>query len=313
MEMILLGILVFLVLFLLSMMKVVRPTQRALVERMGHYHRFWDAGIHFRIPLIERIYPVNVTERMVDAEQQQIITNDNLNANVDAQVYFKVRSDEDSVKSSLYHVNNYEWQIVNLARTTLRDIIGQMPFKQVNSERSTLNKKLAEELKKETSAWGIDVIRTELKEIDPPQDVQETMNKVLKAENEKFAAVDFATARETEADGIKRAHIKEAEGIAQAIRLRADAQANAIKLVSDAAEMHFKERAEAQRKLEVIEKTLSEGTKWVIPTDSSLLNILNLGGASHDGKRPRDSDDNLDDYSVNAALSQLTDIVKKKK
>ncbi len=209
MDTLLVGLIVFLILLFLSTLKIVRPTHRALVERMGRYSRFWNSGVHFRIPIIERVYPINITERMVNAESQQIITNDNLNATVDAQVYFKVKPDEDNVKNSIYNVNNYEVQIVNLARTTLRDTIGQMPFKQVNSERSKLNQKLAEELKKETKSWGIDIVRTELKEIDPPQDVQETMNKVLKAENEKIAAVDFATARETEADGVKRAAIKE--------------------------------------------------------------------------------------------------------
>lgn len=283
MDTLLIGLIVFVILLFFSTLKVVRPTQRALVERMGRYNRFWDSGIHFRIPIIERVYPINVTERMVDAEPQEIITNDNLNARVDAQVYFRVRSDEQNVKNSVYNVNNYEVQIVNLARTTLRDTIGQMPFKQVNSERSKLNQKLAEELKRETKSWGIDIVRTELKEIDPPKDVQETMNKVLKAENEKIAAVDFATARETEADGVKRAAIKEAEGAAQAIKLKAEAQANAIKVVSESAEKYFQQRAEAQRKLEVLERTLGTGTKWVIPANSSLLNILPLAdkGGKH--------------------------------
>ena len=203
MEVILLSLLVVLVLFFLMSIQIVRPTHRALVERMGHYSRFWDQGVHFRIPILEKVYRVDITERMVEAEPQQIITNDNLNANVDAQVYFKIKADEDSVKKSIYNVQNYEWQIVNLARTTLRDTIGQMPFKQVNSERSKLNRKIAEQLKIETNNWGIEIVRTELKEIDPPEDVQETMNKVMKAENEKVAAIDFATARETEADGVK--------------------------------------------------------------------------------------------------------------
>lgn len=295
MEAILLGILIVLVLVFLMSIKIVRPTHRALVERMGHYSRFWDQGVHFRIPILEKVYQVDITERMIDAEPQQIITNDNLNATVDAQVYFKVRADEENVKKSLYNAQSYEWQIVNLARTTLRDTIGQMPFKQVNSERSKLNKKIADELKTETANWGIEIVRTELKEIDPPEDVQETMNKVMKAENEKIAAVDYATARETEADGVKRASIKEAEGIAQAIKLKADADATAIKMVSEAAEKYFKNRAEAQRRLQVIEKTFSEGTKWVVPANSSLLNILQLEG----GKKGRSDD--LDEITAAVA------------
>ena len=137
---------------------------------------------------------VNTTEQMVDAQPQEIITNDNLNARVDAQVYFKVKDDEASVKSSQYHVNNYQSQIVSLARTTLRNIIGTLTLKSANSERDNINGALLRTLSKETMSWGMSIVRTELKEIDPPQDVQETMNKVVKAENEKVAALDFANA-----------------------------------------------------------------------------------------------------------------------
>jgi len=108
---------------LFSGVNIVRPTHRGLIERLGRYNRFADSGFHWTIPFIEKIYLVNVTEVMVDAEPQEIITNDNLNARVDAQVYFKVKNDEQSVKSAVYHVNNYQYQIVNLARTTLRNII----------------------------------------------------------------------------------------------------------------------------------------------------------------------------------------------
>ncbi|MDD3736847.1 MAG: SPFH domain-containing protein, partial [Bacteroidales bacterium] len=104
--------------------KIVRPTHRALIERLGKYHHFANPGFHWIIPVIDKIYRVNVTEQMVDAEPQEIITNDNLNASVDAQVYFRVKADEESVKGSIYNVNNFRWQIVNLARTTLRNIIG---------------------------------------------------------------------------------------------------------------------------------------------------------------------------------------------
>ena len=177
---------------------------------------------------------VNITEQMVDAQPQEIITNDNLNARVDAQVYFKVKADEESVKASQYNVTNYENQIVNLARTTLRNIIGTLTLKSANSERGKINGELRTTLK-ETQNWGIEILRTELKEIDPPQDVQETMNKVVKAENEKIAAVDFATATETQADGQRRAEIKKAEGIKQAKILAAEGEAQAIKLVNEAA------------------------------------------------------------------------------
>lgn len=254
--------------------RIVRPTHRGLIERLGKYHRFAQPGFHWVIPVIERMFLVNVTEQMVNAEPQEIITNDNLNAKVDAQVYFKVKVDEDSVKGSQYNVNNYAWQIVNLARTTLRNIIGTLTLKSANSERGRINADLHRTLLEETKTWGIEIVRTELKEIDPPKDVQETMNKVVKAENEKIAAIDFASARETVADGEKRAKIKEAEGIKQAKILSAEGEAEAIKLVNEAAEKYFVGNAQILRKLQAMEAALKDNAKVVVPAGTDLVNVI---------------------------------------
>jgi regulator of protease activity HflC (stomatin/prohibitin superfamily) len=266
-----LGIAVFI--FFLGI-RIVRPTHRGLIERLGKYNRFASAGFNWLIPLIEQVYLINVTEQMVDAEPQEIITNDNLNAKVDAQVYFKVKPDEENVKNSVYNVNNYQWQIVNLARTTLRNIIGTLTLKSANSERGKINSELHKTLMSETSSWGIDIVRTELKEIDPPKDVQETMNKVVKAENEKISAVDFATATETVADGQKRAEIKKAEGIKQARILQAEGESEAIKLVNEAAEKYFVGNAQVLRKLEAVEKAISNNAKIVVPSNTELVNVI---------------------------------------
>jgi regulator of protease activity HflC (stomatin/prohibitin superfamily) len=254
--------------------RIVRPTHRGLVERLGKYHRFASPGFNWIMPVIEQMYQVNTTEQMVDAEPQEIITNDNLNARVDAQVYFKVKTDDVSVKSSQYNVNNYQWQIVNLARTTLRNIIGTLTLKSANSERGKINSELHKTLMEETGSWGIEIVRTELKEIDPPKDVQETMNKVVKAENEKISAIDFATATETVADGQKRAEIKKAEGIKQARILEAEGEAEAIKLVNEAAEEFFVGNAQVLRKLEAVEKSLQNNAKIVIPANTELVNVI---------------------------------------
>jgi len=262
------------VLLFLVGIRIVRPTQRGLIERLGKYHNFANPGFHWIIPIIDRLYMVNVTEQMVDAEPQEIITNDNLNASVDAQVYFRVKADEESVKGSIYNVNNYRWQIVNLARTTLRNIIGTLTLKSANSERGKINSDLYKTLHNETQGWGIEIVRTELKEIDPPKDVQETMNKVVKAENEKIAAVDSATAAETVADGIKRAKIKEAEGYKQSKILHAEGEAEAIKLVNEAADKYFVGNAQLLRKLEALEASLGDNAKIVIPTGTELVNII---------------------------------------
>ncbi|HMF72984.1 MAG TPA: SPFH domain-containing protein [Flavitalea sp.] len=262
-----------LLLFFLGV-KIVRPTHRGLIERLGKYHKFAKPGFHWIIPFIDKIYVVNTTEQMVDAQPQEIITNDNLNASVDAQVYFRVIETEDTVKSSQYNVNNYKLQIVNLARTTLRNIIGTLTLRSANSERGKINAELHSTLKNETASWGIVIVRTELKEIDPPRDVQETMNKVVKAENEKIAAIDYATAAETVADGVKRAKIKEAEGYKRAQVLHAEGEAEAIMLVNEAADKYFTGNAQLLKKLETVEASLKLNSKIVIPAGTELVNII---------------------------------------
>ena len=262
------------VLVFFSGVRVVRPTTRGLVERLGKYKQLAMPGFNWIIPLIDRMYLVNVTEVMVNAEPQEIITSDKLNARVDAQVYLKVKSDEDSVKASQYNVFNYQYQIVNLARTTLRNIIGTLTLKSANSERGKINSELQRTMREETMHWGIEIVRTELKEIDPPKDVQETMNKVVKAENEKVAAVDFATATETMADGARRAEIKKAEGIKQAKILEAEGEAQAIQLVNNAADKYFVGNAQLLRRLIMVETALSANTKIVIPANTELVNII---------------------------------------
>ncbi len=265
-----------------------RPIHRGLVERFGKYNRFYQPGFHIRIPMVDRVVKVNITEQMINAEAQEIITRDRLNAKVDAQVYFRVKEDEENVKASQYNVNDHKVQIVALARTTLRNIIGTLDLKVANSERNTINNQLLETLRVETARWGIDIVRTELKEIDPPKDVQETMNKVVKAENEKIAAVDFATATETQADGQRRVAVKQAEGIRQATILEAEGKAEAIKLVNEAAEKYFIGNAQLLKKLETAQAALENNAKVLIPEGSSLVNLIgNLAGTEEGRARPK--------------------------
>ena len=269
------GVIVVIVIVVLAMgIRIIRPTHRGLVERLGKYDRYCNPGLHIIIPGLERLFQVDVREALVEAQPQTIITNDNLNAKVDAQVYLKVKADEEDVKASQYNVTNYENQIVNLARTTLRNIIGTLTLKSANSERGRINEELRGTLKNETASWGIEILRTELKEIDPPVDVQETMNKVVKAENEKIAAVDYATATETQADGQRRAEIKKAEGIKQAKILAAEGEAQAIKLVNEAAEQYFIGNAQILRKLETVEKAFWQNAKIIVPANGELVNVV---------------------------------------
>lgn len=267
----------------ISGFRTIRPTERGLIERFGKYNRFAKSGLNWLIPFgIEKMYQVNITETMVDAQPQEIITKDKLNAMVDAQVYYKVKTDEQNVKNSIYNVNNCKVQIVSLARTTLRNIFGNMNLNEANSQRDVINNQLLQTLIKETGNWGIDIVRTELKEISPPKDVQETMNKVVKAENEKQAAVDYATATETQADGQRRAIIKEAEGAAQAITIKATAEATAIKLVNESATKYFVGQAVELKRLEVMQTSLKDNSKIIFVEKGIRPMMLfgDLGGLS---------------------------------
>jgi regulator of protease activity HflC (stomatin/prohibitin superfamily) len=273
------------VLFFLMGIRIVRPTRRGLIERLGKYRHFANPGFHWLIPIVDKMYQVNITEQLVNANPQEIITNDNLNAMVDAQIYYKVKADEESVKNSQYNVNDVNSQIVNLSRSTLRNIIGTMSLKSANSERGRINTDLHEILIKETTHWGIDIVRAELKEIDPPKDVQDTMNKIVKAENEKIAAVDFATAAETTADGIKRAEIKKAEGVRQARILSAEGEAEAIRLVNEAADRYFVGNSQLLKRLETAQFALQNNAKIIVPANQQLVNVIgDLAGIAQQGK-----------------------------
>jgi regulator of protease activity HflC (stomatin/prohibitin superfamily) len=265
---------------LLTMVKTVRPTDRGLIERLGKYVRFANPGLRIILPLgLEKLYRVNITEQMVSSEKREIITGDSLNAIVDSNIYFKVKPEEENVKASVYGVFNYKEQIVALAKTTLRNIIGTMTLRQANSERNKINKDLYDLLTVETSHWGIEIVRTELKEIVPPQSVQEVMNSVVVANNKKIAAQDFATAVETEADGVRRATIKKAEGERQSTILKAEGEAQAIKLVNEAANQYFVGNAQLLKQLETVATSLRKNSKIVLPTGEKLINVIgNLAG-----------------------------------
>ncbi len=252
--------------------RIVRPTERGIVETLGKYSRFGNPGFNWIIPVIQRFVSINVTERMADIRPQEIITEDNLNAKVDLVVYYKVKADEESVKQSIYAVDDFVDQIVVLAQTTARNVIGGMLFKEVNSKRNELNAKLAEILSRETQSWGVEVVRVELKEIIPPQDVQDTMNRVIKAENEKRSAIDFATAKETEADGSRRAAIKESEGKKQALILEAEGQAQAFNMINAS----FVGNAQLLKQLDVIQNSLQRNAK-IILSDKGMSPQIILG------------------------------------
>lgn len=273
--------------YLLSGITIVRPNEKVLVETFGKYSKLLEQGFNYTWTFIQKRTTVDISEQMSDIEPQEIITKDNLNAQVDLVVFYKLKEDEQSLKSAMYKVKNVESQIQTLARTTARNVIGTMPFKEVNSERNKLNDQVFSVMAKETASWGIEITRVEMKDITPPSSVQETMNAVIKAENQKISAIDLATAQETQADGLKRSKVKEAEGqqqasilvakgLAEAKVLEAKAQADAIKLVNESAEKYFTAKAQKLKELEVTQASLQNNSK-IIFTEKGMSPTVVIG------------------------------------
>ncbi|MDD3519665.1 MAG: SPFH/Band 7/PHB domain protein [Actinomycetota bacterium] len=273
------------VIYFLSGFRTVRPTQKGIVERFGKYMRTRDQGLAWIIPVFEKMYKVNITEQMVDIPPQMVITRDKLNAEVDAVVYYKITD----VKASVYNVDDHRSQLTSLARTTLRAVIGNMTLTNANENRASINSKVETVLDKETSSYGVEVLRCEIQKIEPPADVQASMNNVVKAEQEKIAARDFATATETRADGEKRAEIKKAEGVkqglilsaegkAESIKVVANADADRIKVVNEAANKYFIGNAQILKKLETVEGALKENAKFIVDTDKVQTIVTDAAG-----------------------------------
>ncbi len=272
---------------LFSGFRVVRPIERGVIERFGKYLRTKDSGLTWIIPSFEKMYRVNITEQMVDVPPQMVITKDKLNAQVDAVVYYKIKD----VKASIYNVDDHRKQLTSLARTTLRAVIGNMTLTDANEKRSDINEKVELVLDKETNSYGVEVLRVEIQKIEPPADVQESMNKVVKAEQEKIAARDTATATETKADGEKRAEIKKAEGVrmglilsaegkSEAIKKVAEADAARIKIVNESAQKYFVGNAQILRKLEATEESLKRNAKFLVDTNKVQTIVTDASGVT---------------------------------
>ncbi len=264
-------ILVIFVLAILGLgVKIVRPVEVGIIEFLGKYSRTANAGFNWIVPGVFKMYRINITERRVDIDPQSIITRDKLNAVVDGVVYYRVAE----AQHAIYNVNNFQASVPSLAKTTLRAVIGKMTLTEANENRDKINVEVEKILSRGVAKWGIEVVRVELQRIEPPPDVQDAMNQVVKAENEKIAALDLATAIETQADGERRAEIKKAEGIAAAIRLKADADGDAIKIVNEAAEKYFVGNAQLLKRLETVSEALRDNAKIIVPSGSDLVNVI---------------------------------------
>ena len=278
---------IFIVLYILYLsVRIVRPIDKGLVERFGKYHRFVEGGITFLFPLMDRIIKVNVTERMTPVQRQDVITKDKVFMGVDAVVFYKIKPDEPSVKASQYNVANFASQIDTLARTVLRDIIGGMDMAIANTSRPVINVSLKNALDEQTEKWGIEIIRAEIKDLEPPRELIISMESVLKADNERQAAEKTAIAQATLASGQKNAAIQVAEGQKQAAILQAEGQksatvtiaegdAQATKLRNEALTTYFKDSAVVFKQLETITASLANNTKIIVPEGKAISLILN--------------------------------------
>ncbi len=269
-------ILVLLFLILIRGVVVINPYEKGLVIRLGRYHSTLSSGLNFIVPFIDGVVRVDMREQVINVEPQQVITKDNVSVLVDAVIYTKVI---DPVKAE-FEVEDFEIAATTLAQTTLRNLIGDKTLDDTLVARDVLNTALRDTLDEVTHSWGVKVTRVELKRIDPPQDITDAMSKQMKAEREKRAAI-------LEAEGIKQSNILTAEGEKQAAILKAEGEAEALRKVSEAAQKYFKDRPEVLKRLEVLKSVLAKNTKFVIPTSSETINLLNLEGNNRTTVLPR--------------------------
>ena len=254
--------LVFVVLLVIITNIVIVPQSKVyVVERLGSYSDTWSAGLHIKIPFIERIAKkVSLKEQVADFPPQPVITRDNVTMQIDTVVFFQVMD----AKLYTYGVNQPIAAIESLSATTLRNIIGEMELDHTLTSRDVINGKITAILDEATDKWGIKVNRVEVKNIIPPREIQEAMEKQMKAEREKRAVI-------LKADGEKQAAITAAEGEAQAILAVQKANADAIHLLNEAMPS---DKVLALRSLEALAKVANgKATKIIIPSE-----LQNLGG-----------------------------------
>lgn len=279
----LLILLVIVAIIFIANMKVVPQAHTYVIERLGAYHATWGTGLHFMIPFIDKISKkVSLKEQVIDFAPQPVITKDNVTMQIDTVVYFQITDS----KLYAYGVERPLSAIENLSATTLRNIIGEMELDHTLTSRDVINTKIRVILDEATDAWGIKVNRVELKNILPPREIQDAMEKqmkaererrakILEAEGEKSSAILIAEGKKESAilnaDAIKQTKILEAEGEAEAILSVQRALADSIKLLNEA---NPSDSVIAVKSLEAFAKAADgKATKIIIPS-----NIQSLAG-----------------------------------
>ncbi|MBE5756357.1 MAG: SPFH/Band 7/PHB domain protein [Clostridiales bacterium] len=258
---------------LISSLKIVRQATAVVVERLGKFSRVLDTGVHIILPFVERAYtPISLKERVADFAPQPVITKDNVTMQIDTVVYFSVTDP----KLFSYGVDNPIRAIENLTATTLRNLVGELELDETLTSRDTVNSKMRAILDEATDPWGIKINRVELKNILPPKDIQDAMEKQMRAERERREAI-------LKAEGEKRSNILVAEGEKEALILRAEARkqaaiaeaegtATAIKMINEANPNAAYITLRGYEALKVVAD--GKSTKLIIP--SEIQNVAGL-------------------------------------
>ena len=220
--------------FVMSSVKIIRPYQRGLVERLGKYHSTVEPGLRMIYPIVDRMVRVDMRETVVDVPPQEVITSDNVVVTVDAVVYYEATDP----RRLIYNVANFIAAVVKLAQTNLRNVIGDMELDAALTSSEMINARLRDILDDATDKWGTRVVRVEIQRIEPPKDVVESMHHQMRAERTRRAVVTEAEGNKqaaiTNAEGEKAAVVLSAEAAKQSAILEAEGQAEAIRAVANA-------------------------------------------------------------------------------
>ena len=290
-------LIVLLLILIVSNIHVVQQSKAYVVERLGAFHAVWGVGLHLKLPFIERVVKkVSLKEQVADFDPQPVITNDNVTMQIDTVIYFQITDP----KLYTYGVEYPMSAIENLTATTLRNIIGDLELDQSLTSRDTINAKMRSILDEATDPWGIKVNRVELKNILPPREIQNAMEKQMKAERERRESILQAEGQKAsqilvaegekqsailKADAQKQARIMQAEGEATAILKVQQAMADSLKLLNEAAP---NDQVIKLKALEALEKVADgKATKLIIPSE-----IQGLAGLAASAKTVL-SDDNV--------------------
>ncbi|MGN0559225.1 MAG: SPFH domain-containing protein [Acutalibacteraceae bacterium] len=286
------------IIILVKNIRVVPQANAFVIERLGAYKATWGTGLHLKVPFIDKIASkVSLKEQVVDFPPQPVITRDNVTMQIDTVVYFEITDP----KLYTYGVERPMDAIENLAATTLRNIIGDLELDSTLTSRDTINDKIKLILDEATDAWGIKVKRVELKNILPPREIQDAMEKQMKAERERRAKILDAEGEKTsqilvaegmkesailKADAVKEAKIREAQGEAEAIMQVQRAYANALQMLNEA---NPSDKVITLKSLEAFEKAADgKATKIIIPSEiqsiaglaTSLKEVISDGGTT---------------------------------